>query len=123
MSPFFTGARLWGSRGLPTPSRICPGPLSVLRSACSDEAVREDAGVRDGGAGEGGLNDRVGSVRARADVHHHVIDLVVRVQVVIEEEVTGFECVEGDMGEGGPLHFGRSRDGDAGLLPGPLHQP
>ena len=47
---------------------------------------------------------------------------VVRVEVVIEEEVTRLERIEGDMGERGPLDFGRPRDGDAGLRPGPLHQ-
>jgi len=71
---------------------------------------------------EGGLNDRVGAVRAGPDVHDHVVDLVVGVQVVIEEEVTRFERVESDMGQCGPLHFGRPRDGDPGLRPRPLHQ-
>ena len=51
-----------------------------------------------------------------------MVDLIVSVEVVVEEQVTGLECVERDMGESGPLRLGRPRYGDARLGPGPLHQ-
>ena len=69
-------------------------PDPTLGTTCPDEAVGEDGGVRDRGAGEGGLNDRIGAVGTGSDVHDHVVDRVVGVQVVIEEQVTGFERVE-----------------------------
>ena len=84
--------------------------------------------------GEGGLDHGVGAVGTRARVHDDVVDLVVAVEVVIEEQVTGLRGRSAGRGSApatavsvvrgmetpawrpGPLHEARAVEADAGLL-------
>ena len=102
-----------------------PRPVAAaeLGAGGPDQAVGEDGGVRDGGAGERRLDHGVGAVGPRARVHHDVVHLVVAVQVVIEEQVTGLEGVERHVGQRRPLRLGRPGDGHPGLGPRPLDEP
>src|SRR6202035_298733 len=109
MGPFSTGIDPVSRRGVPPVER--PG------AGGPDEASGEDRGVGDGGTRERGSDDL-----AVPDVHHHVVNLIVVVEVEIEEQVTWLQGVERDVGQGRPLALGRPGAGDTRLSPGPLHQ-
>ena len=53
------------------------------------EAGREEGSELHVGAGVGGRDGGVDAPRARSDVHHHVVHLVVAIEVVVVEEVAG----------------------------------
>ena len=90
---------------------------------CPDQAGRKDGGVGDRRTGEGGLDDGLGTVGPRAGVHHHVVDDAVTVEVEIEQQVTGLEGVQRDVGQTGVLGGRRAGDAHSGLGPGPHGQP
>src|SRR5487761_1951194 len=94
-----------------------------LRTAGPHEAEGEDRRVADGGARVGRGDDGAGAPRTAARVHHHVVDLVVAVEVVVEEQVARLEGPEGHVAQRGVLGLGGARDRKSRPGPGPLDQP
>lgn len=62
-----------------------------LWASGADETEREDWRQTHVRASVRGGDGRAGSPRPTAGVHHHVIDLVVTVEVVVEQQVAGLQ--------------------------------
>ena len=60
------------------------------------------------------------AIRAAAEIHRHVVDLMVIIEVVIEQKIARLQRAERHMGEGGPLGLSHSGNGFPRLSPRPL---